>query len=370
MPDNLTAASWALAPHTAAKLDILGAYLRAWFPILSRGRNFDRIIYIDGFAGPGRYQHGEDGSPIVALKAALGALNGQVQLPFEFHFVERRRRMVAALRANIAHLREHRIIPSNVEVYVHGGLLFEDAYQQHIRPRLMAHPRAPAFALVDPFGWTGLPMQILTDLMRRPSTEVLVNFMFEEINRFLNHSDQHDNFDELSACPDWRQGYELAGATRKKFIHDLYRDQLHRAAGARYVRSFEMRNARNVSDYFLYFASNNRLGLAKMKEAMWKVDPGGGYSFSDATNFDQAVLFQPEPDRRELRRLIVERFAGRRATVNQVELFVLEDTPFHAQHYRKVLAAMEGDAGLTPINPPPSRRRGTYANPELVLEFK
>lgn len=370
MPDALTAASWALAPHTAAKLDILGAYLRAWFPILSRGRNFDRIIYIDGFAGPGRYQHGEDGSPIVALKAALGALNGQVQLPFEFHFVERRRRMVAALNANIAHLREHRIIPSSVEIYVHGGLLFEGAYQQHIRPRLLAHPRAPAFALVDPFGWTGLPMQILTDLMKRPSTEVLVNFMFEEINRFLNHPDQHDNFDELFACPDWRQGYKLAGVTRKKFIHDLYRDQLHRAAGANYVRSFEMRNARNVSDYFLYFASNNRLGLAKMKEAMWKVDPGGGYSFSDATNFDQAVLFQPEPDRRELRRLIAERFAGRRATVNQVELFALEDTPFHAQHYRKVLAAMEGDAGLTPINPPPTRRRGTYANPELVLEFK
>ena len=59
-----------------------------------------------------------------------------------------------------------------------------------------------------------------------------------------------------------------------------------------------MRNERNASDYFLYFASNNRLGLAKMKEAMWKVDPAGGFTFSDATNFDQAVLFQPEPDRR------------------------------------------------------------------------
>jgi len=206
LPDTLTAASWALAPHTAAKLDILGAYLRAWFPILSRGHNFDRIIYIDGFAGPGRYQHGEDGSPIVALKAALGALNGQVQLPFEFHFVERRRRMVAALNANIAHLREHCIIPSSVKIYVHGGLLFEDAYQQHIRPRLLAHPRAPAFALADPFGWTGLPMQILTDLMTRPSTEVLVNFMFEEINRFLNHPDQHDNFDELSTRLACRSG--------------------------------------------------------------------------------------------------------------------------------------------------------------------
>ena len=101
-----------------------------------------------------------------------------------------------------------------------------------------------------------------------------------------------------------------------------------------------MRNARNVSDYFLYFVSNNRLGLAKMKEAMWKVDPGGGYSFSDATNFDQARAV-PQPSRPpRARRLIADRFAGRQATVNRVELFGLENTPFHAQHYRKVLAAM------------------------------
>jgi three-Cys-motif partner protein len=99
LSDVLTAASWNLAPHTAAKLEILGAYLRAWFPILGRSANFDRIIYIDGFAGPGRYKQGEDGSPIIALKAAIDALTGQIQKPFEFHFVERRRRASAALRA-------------------------------------------------------------------------------------------------------------------------------------------------------------------------------------------------------------------------------------------------------------------------------
>jgi three-Cys-motif partner protein len=72
LSDDLTAPSWELAAHTAAKLEILEAYLRAWFPIVGRGRDFDRIIYIDGFAGPGRYKGGEDGSPIVALKAVCG----------------------------------------------------------------------------------------------------------------------------------------------------------------------------------------------------------------------------------------------------------------------------------------------------------
>jgi hypothetical protein len=157
--------------------------------------------------------------------------------------------------------------------------------------------------------------------------------------------------------------------TRKRFLHDLYRDQLHRAARARYVRSFEMRNERNVCDYFLYFATNYRLGLEKMKEAMWKVDPAGGFTFSDATNLDQAVLFQAEPDRKMLRTLISNQFAGHRATVHQVDTFVIDNTPFHSGHYRKVLAAMEKDGELRPVNPPPSRRRGTYADPSLLLEF-
>jgi len=369
LSDELTAGSWDLAPHTAAKLQVLGAYLHAWFPILSRGRSFERIIYIDGFAGPGRYRQGEDGSPIVALKAALGPSTNPIQKPCEFHFVERKRRAVNALRANIEHLRQQRHIPAYIEIFVHERMTFEEAYDRHIRSRLQQNPSAPAFALVDPFGWTGLPMSIITELMRRPSTEVLVNFMFEEINRFLNHPQQVANFDALFAGTAWRDGYAMSGPARKAFIHDLYRDQLRSVAGARYVRSFEMRNQQNLTDYYLYFASNNRLGLSKMKEAMWKVDPGGGYTFSDATNLAQTVLFQPEPDWRALRRLIADRFAGRRARVSQVDDFVLEDTPFHSGHYKRVLATMEKNRVLTAIGAPPGRRRETFPDPDLVLEF-
>jgi hypothetical protein len=176
--------------------------------------------------------------------------------------------------------------------------------------------------------------------------------------------------DSLFACTDWRRGYQLTGAARKKFIHDLYRDQLHKSAKGRYVRSFEMRNQRDVSDYFLYFVSNNLLGLTKMKEAMWKVDPGGGVSFTDATNFDQTVLFQPEFDRRQLRGLITDRFAARRARLGDIEKFVLEDTPFNASHYKRVLAEMEGAGTFIPINPPLKRRKGTFPDLSLVLEFR
>jgi three-Cys-motif partner protein len=189
LSDKLTAASWDLAPHTAAKLNILSKYLKAWFPIIvGQSQRFDRVIYIDGFAGPGRYKEGEDGSPMIALKAAIGAINEQIRKPFEFHFVERRRRAATALMANIEDLRQRVPGPENIHVYVHREKLLQDAYEQRIRARLQAFSECGDFCSVDPFGWTGMPMSVLSDLMNRPSTEILVNFMFEEINRFIRRS--------------------------------------------------------------------------------------------------------------------------------------------------------------------------------------
>jgi three-Cys-motif partner protein len=66
----LTETVWPLEPHTRAKHEILRRYLEAWSAILSLG-GFPTIAYVDGFAGPGAYDNGEDGSPIIALKSAL-----------------------------------------------------------------------------------------------------------------------------------------------------------------------------------------------------------------------------------------------------------------------------------------------------------
>lgn len=83
-------------------------------------------------------------------------------------------------------------------------------------------------------------MAVMHQLMRRPRTEVLVNLMFEEINRFLNHRDQLKNFDELFGAADWQDGYSVVGSRRRYHLHDLYQRQLRQVA--RYVRSFEMEN--------------------------------------------------------------------------------------------------------------------------------
>jgi three-Cys-motif partner protein len=61
---------WKLERHTLAKHTILRAYLNAWLPIMGMHYN-ERLVLVDAFCGPGIYEGGEPGSPIIMLNAFL-----------------------------------------------------------------------------------------------------------------------------------------------------------------------------------------------------------------------------------------------------------------------------------------------------------
>ncbi|MEH2611326.1 three-Cys-motif partner protein TcmP [Bradyrhizobium sp. AZCC 1693] len=357
---------WELEPHTAAKHEILRRYIQAWAPILSQG-NFPHLVFVDGFAGPGRYSEGEEGSPVIAAKAVINQLR-PIKAKVDFHFIELDEKRSDHLATEIGLL----TFPSNVSAKIHGGRAFQDTFPE-VWDSYASRPgrsRPPTFVFIDPFGFK-IPFSNVVKVLSAPSCEVLITFMFEEINRFLSQGQQPDNFDDLFGCRDWREGIDIKlPRERVKFLHDLYQRQLTQAAGARFVRSFAMRNERNTMDYFLFFATNNELGLKKIKEAMWRVDESGTYTFSDATDPNQSVLFSAEPNRELLKRLIVGKFEGTEVTASEIERFVVHETPFRETHYKKVLQTLEGAERLIPIDPPANRRRGTYADINMKLRFE
>jgi len=359
--------TWTLEPHTRAKHEILRRYLEAWTPIMGLG-GFPTIAYVDGFAGPGVYSGGEDGSPIIALKAALQH-RARIKANVLFLFIEKEKDRAEKLDELVSALG----LPKNFRARVVGGKTFEGGFRENLFDfyRKLGKSIPPTFAFIDPFGWTGVPFDLVRQILSHPSCEVLINFMFEEINRFIEHPGQAENFDALFGTDEWRKMAAIVEkVARRDFLHALYLRQLRVAAGAKYVRSFEMRNDKDVTDYFLFFATNSPKGMAKMKEAMWKVDQSGEFRFSDATNPAQGLLFSPKPDFDALRRMIVTKFAGKHTTVAEVEDFVLADTPYRETHYKKqVLAPLEREGRVSPLNPSAGRKAGTYAAPTMGLRF-
>ncbi len=347
---------WDLEPHTVAKHEILRHYLNAWVPIITKA--FESVVFIDGFAGPGVYSKGEDGSPIIALKIAQNWAH-QVRGKFTFRFVEKEPDRSSTLDVIVRSMK----LPPNFDARVIPG-----EYEPYIQ-RFIAHFRKPGiepqptFAFIDPFGWL-IPFEYNTQILSFQSCEVFVNFMYEEANRFLKHKDQKKNFDRLFGTDEWEECEKISDPRkRKRCLHDLYLRQLRQVAKAKFVRSFEMKNKNNSTDYYLFYATNSRRGLQRMKDAMWRVDPSGEFAFSDATDPNQMVMLGDEPNFRQLERELIKKFSGQVTTVQEIENFVVEETAFLETHYKtRVLRPME--KGVPPkikaLSPPPKRKPGFY----------
>lgn len=244
---------------------------------------------MDGFAGPGRYTGGEPGSPIVALEAAL---THQAKLPGElvFLFIEKSTDRADHLEGEIAKLQ----LTASFKVQVEHGTFADKLGKTLDELDSTSSQIAPTFALIDPFGFYGIPYALIQRLLSKNKCEVLVTVMVDSINRWLEHPDENIKAHIVETFGT-DEAIRIAEGTgdRVTELKNLYHRQLNKAA--KFVRYFERRDRDNRLVYYLFFASNNSVGHLKMKEAMWKVDPMGDFSFSDSTDPNQPLLFNLDP---------------------------------------------------------------------------
>ncbi len=355
---KITSTIWKMEPHTEAKHAILRKYLDAWLPIITRWNG--RVLYIDGFAGPGEYIGGKDGSPIIAIKAVLEHRT-EITSEIKMFFIEADKKRCEFLEQKIAYLE----IPPNIDTECFCDRFDEVLtkildYIDEQKTRL-----APAFVFIDPFGFTGIPFALIKRIMQNPKCEILITFMYEEINRFVSDKKLWDSLEETFGTDKWKEVIHKEGSRRRSvLLHGIYKNQLEREAGMKFVQSFKMVNKANKTDYFLFFGTNNIIGLKKMKEAMWKTDESGLFQFSDAT-YDpaQSMLFEIEPNYELLKKTILENFRGKSVSITELENVILTQTPFRETHYkRQILAPMETKQPpeIEVKCPAPKRRVGTF----------
>jgi three-Cys-motif partner protein len=299
MPSFKPTELWEAAPHTLAKIEIVRQYLVRWFQIL--GLKHHRLLYIDGFAGPGAYTNAKDSSPMAALSAAAQVIPTNPVLSakeFCFLFTEKEPWCADHLRATI----QNAGLPKQIQWEVRQGS-FEDevgGILQTLREQKLR--LAPTFAFIDPFGATGLPFNVIQEILSHRSCEVLLNLDSDGIARIFKASDFAKNqahLDALFGGGCWQTVLNPNADMRELSaqILTLYKQRLRSIPGVKYVFAFAMHEASGRLTYHLVFASQHPLGLEKMKEAMECVDKTGSYSFCDATAGQPELFFdfrQPE----------------------------------------------------------------------------
>ena len=356
---------WPLDPHTRGKHLVLRAYLDAWLPVLGTWNS--RIVFIDGFAGPGEYEGGEDGSPLIALRAfEEHRARGAIQAELVFFFIEKRADRVKHLESKIKELRPNlkgrkytiSVVNGPFDSAVESGLDYLDEQEKRL---------APAFVMVDPFGVSGTPMNILRRVLQNPRCEVYVSFMYESMNRFLKSKKFEQHLDALFGCDAWRKAREIAEpAKRKTFIYNVYREQL-RLAGAKQVVHFEIFRGNRLI-YAIFFGTTNWKAANLMKQAIWRVAPSGDFEFH-GTHVPSLSLI-PDPDLTPLQNALVREFRGLGwVSIETVEEFVGSDrTDYHIGHLKKgVLKPMEREGELEADGN--SRKRKFTFPPNTRLRF-
>jgi three-Cys-motif partner protein len=294
MPSTKPKSLWEAKPHTLAKIEIVGRYLYLWFSILGTNSANKRLVYIDGFAGPGCYTNSKQSSPLAALQAAETAIE---RLPaklnhveFSFLFIEKQRELAENLRDVVS----ANSWSSQIEWHAEQGS-FENKVGEILGDlRRKGQSLAPTFAFIDPFGATGLPFSVVAEILSYRKCEVLLNLDSDGISRLITaqrFKKNQKNLEALFGDQSWKQLDPSAPIAKLSAdVLALYKRRLRSLQQVRYVFAFAMNSREGQLNYHLVFASQHPLGLEKMKEAMKAVDKTGSYSFSDDT-VGQEMLF-------------------------------------------------------------------------------
>lgn len=318
---------WDCAPHTRAKHELLRRYLQAWFPILLQGsRGRECVTYVEGFAGPGIYQTGEPGSPVVALQV----------------FLQQRRFLDSGKRTNVVLIegREDRLerlkqevdvatskygnVPAGMRIEFHNG---QCATTLLTALEAVGAMNTPIFAFLDSWGGPDIPLDVARAIAKVPSSEVLLTFGTRFLMQFGAVEEHQAAGDQAFGGTSWRKVRDLPSDMKKRFLVNTYRESLQ-VAGFPYVLSFEMLGV-GGHDLHLVYGTTNSVGLEKMKEAMWKVDPIRGVHYRDPRDPDQLPLdLSFTPGTGPLRRAILEELIKGQRTLAQLREFTLLETVY------------------------------------------
>jgi three-Cys-motif partner protein len=183
------------------------------------------------------------------------------------HLCERDPDAYARLKQAVA---THHQPSSGFEVSTHGGS-FVDAV-----PSIRASV-GHSFSLVfiDPTGWTGYPFDTIRPLLLPRFSEVIINYMYDFINRGVSMSDQATiaSFDPILGGPGWTDRLDptLAAHDRGAAVEALFRESLKATGNFEHVVSTRIyRPTIDRPHFFLTYGTKSPIGLRTFRDTEFK----------------------------------------------------------------------------------------------------
>jgi three-Cys-motif partner protein len=280
------------------------------------GKRYDRVYYVDGFAGQGLYSDGSKGSAFLAAEIAAAPANKSRQDFLRCINVEEDSDTFGNLEQATAPFVRRGCVKN-----LHG------TFHQHLEEILRTVDGSPVFFFIDPFGTMGLELETLKRIgcLKGPK-EVLARYDDTRVKRLLNWGSRTDNIFEprvQKTIVAWEkraaqltdeqaiQQFEALSESaelRENLIRG-YERLVHEQAGFKYSIHYPIRNPGTRGHrYYLVHFSNFPDGYVHMANFMAMAErtvqrlasQSGELDFGGSANSQMELLGVAEAVKREI----------------------------------------------------------------------
>ncbi|KKM13375.1 hypothetical protein LCGC14_1716840, partial [marine sediment metagenome] len=278
---------WKYSEHTKVKHEVFSKYIKAWSNILG---TYHSLNIFDCFAGRGRYIDGSEGSPLKILQILINLKKNQGKPENAYcHFIEKNKDNHDNLCDEITNFKTQNTNLDWLEIKTYCDE-FSNILDDIIRDN--GDSISTGFFFIDPFGFSGISLELIKKILTYERTEVFITFMTRDVNRFLKSPPHQSSIQELFGCENVQEMLTQEpyfGLKREQAILSLYRNQLHEKTGVKYTFPFQVKADKNLQTvYYLIHCTNNPMGCELMKAIMYK-------SYGGPSELFLATLPTPSP---------------------------------------------------------------------------
>jgi three-Cys-motif partner protein len=357
--------------QSRVKAQIVSKYFEAWAMVMmsvqdkQHGKYGDRIAYIDLFAGPGRYDDGTQSTPLMILEKVIAndKLRGRLVSIFNDKDENNTRSLEEAIE-NLPGIDTLRYPPQ-----IRNQEIGSEIVKMFDQMRLI-----PTFFFVDPWGYKGLSLQLINVVLKNWGCDCVFFFNYNRISMGLPNEIVEEHMNALfgqQRADNLRETISGSPPAERELMIVEELCQAIKETGKKYVLPFRFKNDSGTrTSHHLIFVSKDFRGYDIMKDIMAResssTDQGvASFEYSPAT-VRQPFLFQLSRPLDDLEGMLLENFAGRTLTRNQIYQEHNVDRPYIPKNYRDALLNLEA-AGQV-LTDPASRKKGTFG-PNVKVTF-
>lgn len=357
------------------KSQIVLKYFSAWSKVFYKK---NKLGYIDLFSGPGIFENGIESTPMLITKYCINDENLRNKVCLIFN--EKNKDLYKQLKSNLEtlNLKKLKYVPqiSNLCVDYSTHEIFKNAL-------------IPCFSFIDPAGYAGLSLELLSNLGKDFGSDLLFFFNFNDINRAISNPKVKDHmihlfgenhFDALSSK---LNKLNIDNPINKNLIREnMIINEISEAlqeCGLKYVLPFRFKfEKKNRTSHYLIFASKNVRGFTIMKDIMYKTgekDLNGIGKFEfipscDKHNYQLSIIDMFDTSIEDLKNHLLKTYNGKSFLLKKLYDLDTVNNKFVMKHYQEALTDLE-EKGKAQCNPPfserPIRKGIRTMNPERVI---